>query len=593
MRGGMENKTVILGGGVAGMSAAHELAERGFEVEVFEKGSIPGGKARSLSYDRSNDGLPALPAEHGFRFFPGFYWHLPDTMKRIPGPGGRSAFAHLKPTDEFQLAQANGKPEHFGPMQVPDSPGDLWKAVRFLWAFATRLDIPRAELLHFIKKIWEFMSSSQARLEHELEYQNWFDYCGAGGRSPAYRKFLAEGIVRAMVAARGSQISARTCGSMVVQTLYHLSSVGGKGDMVLDGPTNDVWIGPWLDHLRGGLDGKVEYHLDHEVKEIHYSDGRIAGVKVAGPNGAREVTGRHYIAAMPVEAMAPLVTEATKQAHRDLRGLDYLARNCTEWMNGVMFYLVQDKDLVCGHTIYVDSEWSLTSISQQQFWRPDYLLEEMSDGQAHGILSVDVSDWETPGSNGLPAQECTRAQIVAEVWEQLKAHLNNGATKVLEDSNRHDCFLDEDICWSPGRPAQNREPLLINLTGSWDHRPKAKSSIPNLFLAADYVRTQINLATMEGANEAARAAVNEILALEEYPGDPCELRPLWHPPLIRALQLADSIRFRHSKPHKLAGYELIDRPGITPVSLADEAKAIEQWLGNPEDDPAPASLVTT
>ena len=30
-------KVIIIGGGVAGMSAAHELVERGFEVEVYEK----------------------------------------------------------------------------------------------------------------------------------------------------------------------------------------------------------------------------------------------------------------------------------------------------------------------------------------------------------------------------------------------------------------------------------------------------------------------------------------------------------------------------------------------------------------------------
>ena len=35
--------------------------------------------------------------------------------------------------------------------------------------------------------------------------------------------------------------------------------------------------------------------------------------------------------------------------------------------------------------------------------------------------------------------------------------------------------------------------------------------IPNLFLASDYVRTHTDLATMEGANEAARRAVNGIL----------------------------------------------------------------------------------
>ncbi|MCA9420892.1 MAG: NAD(P)/FAD-dependent oxidoreductase, partial [Nitrospira sp.] len=36
----MSKKVIILGGGIGGMSAAHELAERGFDVEVFERQEI-------------------------------------------------------------------------------------------------------------------------------------------------------------------------------------------------------------------------------------------------------------------------------------------------------------------------------------------------------------------------------------------------------------------------------------------------------------------------------------------------------------------------------------------------------------------------
>jgi uncharacterized protein with NAD-binding domain and iron-sulfur cluster len=83
----MPSRVIILGGGVAGMSAAHELVERGFEVVVFERRDIAGGKARSVPV--SDDGERTsghqlagnaggslghrLPGEHGFRFFPGFY----------------------------------------------------------------------------------------------------------------------------------------------------------------------------------------------------------------------------------------------------------------------------------------------------------------------------------------------------------------------------------------------------------------------------------------------------------------------------------------------------------------------------------------
>ena len=46
----MVKKVAILGGGVAGMSAAHELITRGYEVSVYEFKTIPGGKARSMPF---------------------------------------------------------------------------------------------------------------------------------------------------------------------------------------------------------------------------------------------------------------------------------------------------------------------------------------------------------------------------------------------------------------------------------------------------------------------------------------------------------------------------------------------------------------
>src|SRR4051794_41294912 len=77
----------VLGGGVAGLSAAHELVERGFSVTVYERSARFGGKARSYGVTGSSTDLRHdLTAEDGFRFFPGFHRHLPDTSKLIPGP---------------------------------------------------------------------------------------------------------------------------------------------------------------------------------------------------------------------------------------------------------------------------------------------------------------------------------------------------------------------------------------------------------------------------------------------------------------------------------------------------------------------------
>src|SRR6266566_7234129 len=37
----MQHSVAIFGGGVAGLSAAHELAERGFQVRVYERKPVP------------------------------------------------------------------------------------------------------------------------------------------------------------------------------------------------------------------------------------------------------------------------------------------------------------------------------------------------------------------------------------------------------------------------------------------------------------------------------------------------------------------------------------------------------------------------
>src|SRR4051812_12778636 len=102
----MSERVAVLGGGVAGLPAAHELAERGFGVTVYEARDGLGGKARSLPVPGSGAGGRAdLPAEHGFRFFPGFYKHVPDTMRRI------GVDHHLVGAERVLLGRGEGKPE--------------------------------------------------------------------------------------------------------------------------------------------------------------------------------------------------------------------------------------------------------------------------------------------------------------------------------------------------------------------------------------------------------------------------------------------------------------------------------------------------
>jgi len=184
-------KVIIIGGGVAGMSAAHELIERGFEVEVFERNpDYVGGKARSVDVPESDQTVPGryLPGEHGFRFFPGFYAHVTDTMKRIPMGAGVSVMDNLVSTLTVLISQAENKPI-LVPVNFPRSLKDVKQLFSGFQAMSEELS--EDDIAYFSGRVWRLMTSCQARFDQEYDSISWWDFTGAANRSPAYQKLLA------------------------------------------------------------------------------------------------------------------------------------------------------------------------------------------------------------------------------------------------------------------------------------------------------------------------------------------------------------------------------------------------------------------
>src|SRR4051812_11713729 len=299
----------VLGGGVAGLSAAHELAERGFAVTVYEQRDAPGGKARSIPVAGSGTGgRTDLPGEHGFRFFPGFYRHLPDTMARIPAAGGAGTVRdHLVGATRILFAQAGGPNEIIAPAHLPESAEDFAVLARFLREAATQVGVPPQEYAILVERLLTLLTSCDERREEQWDRQSWWEYTGAERRSAAFQRFLADGLTRTLVAARGREMSARTGGLVLIQLLQDLTRAGGRADRVLDAPTSEVWIDPWASHLESL---GVELRVGEPVEALLLSGGRIDGATVAG----RSVRADHYVAALPVEVMRQLASPALRAA---------------------------------------------------------------------------------------------------------------------------------------------------------------------------------------------------------------------------------------------------------------------------------------
>lgn len=539
---------IVIGGGVAGMSAAHELVERGYTVRVFERQSLPGGKARSVSVDGTGtDGRPDLPGEHGFRFFPRFYRHIIDTMEHIPVEGGKAAADNLVEASRDEIA-LDGKAPIVMTAWFPRSIADI-RVMLSDRVSIQELGLSAEDEQVFAARVWQLMTSCRDRAIQEYERLPWATYLGADQRTEAFRRFLVGGLTRTLIAATPKEASTEVGGTVLTELFYALSRPGISADRLLCGPTNDVWLTPWLAWLRSR---GVDYHLDAEVTAIDCRDGRIAGATVREGGTETTVSGDYYVAAVPVERMAPLLTDAMRDADPILAGIDILARD-VRWMTGLQFYLSAQVPITTGHVTYIETPWALTSISQAQFWA-DYDLARYGDGTVRDILSVDISDWDRPGvhTTHQPANRCTPDQIAAEVWEQLKHAVNREGDIVLSDDLQQGWYLDRDI--SRGDTVEpgdihvdemdvDAEPLLVNKAGRWNLRPTAHTGIPNLFLAADYVRTNTSLATMEAANEAARRAVNGILDASNSSAAECQIWPVYQPWILAPLRWYDARRY--------------------------------------------------
>lgn len=557
------------------MTAAHELIERAFKVTVFEKHkTLVGGKARSIPVpDSATPGKLELPGEHGFRFFPGFYTNIIERMSRIPFRNKVSGVWNKNGVKDNLVACPNvmiardGQAPIYTPTHPPKTLQDVIKLIREYSTINTGLQEGESKVI--ARKIWQLLTSCQERWEEQYEGLSWWDYTEASKYSEAYRQLFVTGLTRTLVAAQAETANTRTNGKILLQMLFNFTNPTVPADRILCGPTNEMWLDPWYEYLhqRG-----VDYQRNCKVTGFECDNQRVTGVFVSKAGGAvQKYTADYYLCAVPVERTAQLVGPLIS-LDPSLQNIVKLSESVA-WMNGIQFYLKNDVSINKGHILLIDSPWALSVISQIQFWK-DFDLTRHGDGQSRGIISVDVSNWEKNGVlYGKPAKYCTEKEVIDEVWEQMKRAFNVNGKVVLEDSNRHAYYIDEDIIFDDGilankaekakveqkqshygsnRVNSNEEPLLINAVDSWKLRNEAKTRIPNFFLAADFVRNYTNLASMEGANEAARFAVNHILDIAGSTAPRCKIQNLKEPTWLNVFKRIDKARYKKGEPWKPA-----------------------------------------
>ena len=432
-----------------------------------------------------------MPGEHGFRFFPSFYRHLFDTMRRTPildlrgNETGETAYDQLVATPDANIALDDKAAPHELDTRRIRSLKDVQNLLDVL---LRNLRFTDRDILCLQLCMFRYMSSCRQRRELEAEGVNFWNYVGgdAAGYSPAAREFI-EQAPKALAAMSGTETDARTQCSLLLQLLFKGPFDPQIDDMTLNNSSSAAWLGVWKSYLRqkgvrffvGKLDALTL--VDGEFLPEISGPGDWTHPRPEEPRDGFIAPARNdfFVLALPFEAVSALIWDAHAKLPQgptlplpqfdgpfgQLMRFDIDARRRNQQtggpiprerdaatgkpseqrdplrdISGIQYFFTNNYRFGHGHVYFFESEWGLTSISQLAYWR------DRTDpiGNYIGQNSVDIGDWYTPdGQSAKSTWRSTVEEIADATWRQIKAGLAEKRSGMIIDPQYY--HLDRGI----------------------------------------------------------------------------------------------------------------------------------------------------
>lgn len=447
-----------------------------------------------------------LPGEHGFRFFPAFYHHLFDTMKRTPileteeSPApfmaqeravnvipsayryvetGRSTFDHLQPSNLHALAFSGHRPSVLTRSR-PQSFEELRDYLRVFYGSPEEggFNANPRDVSFFMLKLLQYMTSCDER-RREYEKQSWWDFI----EGDSYEKNFADLLLKwpkALVAMDAKSSDARTNGTTTVQITLDLFRDGGYRDGILKGPTNAAWLEHWRRYLEAQgvefVQGRIE-----ELKLYKTDTGervvlpRVTCFEPRYPLGADDkqphLLPGYFVLALPAHEVAriarnfreALKTDNTLSAEERLRycpensDLARAARIDINPLQGVPTPIRDD-----GRGEFRNYAGIQFYFAEDVFWlegqvyHPDSAFGLTTVSQARfwedkmdwehgyrGVLSAIIANWSGKARDGRPAYQLTPQELAEEAWWQISESVKGRTKQALNVTRSRTPDFDE------------------------------------------------------------------------------------------------------------------------------------------------------
>ena len=459
------SRVIVVGGGLAGMIIAYELAARGVPVILLESDDKLGGKAGA----RKNSSYRQVFEDHGYHIIPAWYVNFRALLRELGIDKNLVDFHEIHYLKRTAFPNLNTLLEPNYPRNFIHNVfkcGVVHWSIQFLNLYAAldlasqklkkKAILDRISVTGYLRSRW-YRTKEIANLQNQQLLQ---------------ASSIASYLIGAMTA-RKVLSSYYKCG-----TPFH---------SVLDNNLQEVLIEP----LRRRLEQfKVKILLQHKVTGLRLSQNEIVGLtfKERGKFEARN--GDIYVIATPPDIVYSFVDGDVVAAEDHIAGdtearLSNLVYLQLTPMASMHIYLDHKmRGLPREHVVLYNSRYQISFIDVSQIWKD---------------------------RNGSKIYDKTVLSVIASGYAPLKNLSPGKAQKcLLDEFQQYVPISDSDIEHVAIQTNLDR-PLFLNTIGSWSYRPKSKTRLKNLYLAGDYCRSQADLTTMEGCVEVAKNTANHVL----------------------------------------------------------------------------------
>jgi hypothetical protein len=602
----MATKTVLIFGcGIAGLTTAHYLSQRGYKVTVVESNIGPGGSARS-----SKDPKSLMPTEYSWRGFGPWYNNTFSVMKEIPIPQTLDDENKTLP-DEKKTSSLEKKT--FSPDEkktVYNS--SLTKQISFHLLDSSKIDIPK-NIKGFATIAWYF---SQGITSDQRSKEVYSTINCAEMLNEKVDSNLAHNISQTFGPWIGSD-SSRVSLNQVVKFFqrnlwpgtspwYNLPNWILKGNSAwafMNQPINEGWFDPWVAYLSNHCGVvfkfnsallKLDYDSKHSITKALVEDVGDIGRNDLSTRREEEkiksMTADHYVLCINpfttknILKKTPLLLAADKQ-------LQMFEPLTNQYMgNGphiqVAFQIGFDEKIQMPETpqpatlngnsksnanILVDSEYDITFCVQDQLWDKSVFLGKQVKSLWSGTACLSNCAGKLFGKT-LP--DLTYYEFIEEVkYQILKSVELNKIVQQYNDGRSLNTFsiIDFNVWkeWWGDDETDRQTPLQqlldrfaksatflndrdprshalkwVNGTNTEKYQPTSQTSISNLWLGGAHTVTSTNLYSMESAVESGRKVADLISNKQTVITQ--------HPPTpLRVIQNIDNQLYRRGFPQVL------------------------------------------